>query len=362
MLVALDAGASWPGAVAVSGGGDSTATMILANEWARDTGRAPPTILTVDHRLHPDSSRQAAAVVAQATALGLEAVVLEWRGRKAVSNVENAARAARYRLLGEWCRSRRLDSLYLGHTLEDQAETFLLRLARGSGVDGLAAMTIVSRFPQLDCGGPRLVRPLLGVPRARLRAMLLSRGVPWQEDPMNADPRFARARLRMAWPEFGRAGLSAARIAEAAAHLARARTALDAQTDAFLAQASRKSKAGILLDGAGLAALPAEIGLRALARVLMQVSGHPYRPRLDRLQRLMAAVRAGTLGNGRTLHGCWSRPATVRERCFGTPTLSIVPEPVRRRTVGNSSDPMATKQSDVKNDGKRGSSGQRKNS
>lgn len=362
MLVALGAGAKWPGAVAVSGGGDSTAAMFLAAEWAKSTGRSPPGILTVDHRLHPDSSRHAAAVVAQATALGLEAVVLDWRGRKPVSNVENAARAARYRLMGEWCRSRGIDSLYLGHTLEDQAETFLLRLARGSGVDGLAAMSIVSRFPQLDCEGPRLVRPLLGVPRARLRALLLSRGIPWQEDPMNADLRFARARLRMAWPEFGRLGLSAARIAEAAGHLSRARIALDDRTDAFLARASRRSEAGILLDGAGLAALPEEIGLRVLARVLMQVSGQTYRPRMDRLERLMAAIRAGNLGNGRTLHGCWSRQAPARERCFGAYTLSVVPEPARRRMVGNNGNSTLAKHSDVKSNGKRGLSAQRQNS
>jgi tRNA(Ile)-lysidine synthase len=335
MQVVLDAGASWPGALAVSGGGDSTAMMVLAAEWAEQSGRGSPSVLVVDHRLRKDSTLQAAAVVSQANALGLEAQVLTWLGRKPASDIESVARAARYRLLSDWCRSRGVESLYLGHTLEDQAETFLLRMARGSGVDGLAAMSRVSAFPQAGCEALRLVRPLLAVPRARLRALLVERNVPWQEDPMNTDPRFARARLRMAWPEIEHLGLSATRIAQAAGHLSRARAALDHETEMFLARASRRYDAGVLLDGAALAALQDEIGLRALARVLMQVCEQPYRPRMERLERLMATIRTGALGKGRTLHGCWVRPAPSHERCFGSQTLSIAPEPRRRRTVGN---------------------------
>ncbi|MGH6888206.1 MAG: tRNA lysidine(34) synthetase TilS [Rhizomicrobium sp.] len=335
MQTALAAGAPWPGAVAVSGGGDSTALMVLVARWAKASGRCPPHVLTIDHRLYPESSRHAAAVVTQANALGLEAHVLEWQGRKPVSDIENAARAARYGLMGDWCRDRRVESLYLGHTLEDQAETFLLRLARGSGVDGLAAMSPVSGFPEPGYETVRLVRPLLAVPRARLRALLLAERLTWHEDPMNADPRFARARLRMAWPGFVQVGLSAKRIAEAAGHLARARMALDHEMEAFLARASREHKAGVLLDGSGLAAIPYEIGLRVLARVLMQVSRHPYRPRMARLEALMTAIRTAALGKGRTLHGCSIRPASLRDTCFGPQTLWIAPEPARRRMVGN---------------------------
>lgn len=330
----FDAGASWPGAVAVSGGGDSTALMVLIGEWARAAGRELPLVLTVDHGLRPDSSRHTAAVVAQARAARLEAEVLKWRGRKPVSDIESAARTARYRLMGGWCRNRGIGCLYVAHSLEDQAETFLLRLARGSGVDGLSAMSAVAAWPLPGFEGLRLARPLLGVPRARLRATLVERKMSWQEDAMNADPRFARARLRAVWPDLERVGLSAKRIADAARHLARARSALEAEVEALLAEASRREGQTFLLDGARLAAVPEEIGLRALACVLMLVSGHAYRPRMERLERLMSAIRGGALRKGRTLHGCCIRSAGGREHCFGAQTLRVAPEPQRRRTVG----------------------------
>jgi tRNA(Ile)-lysidine synthase len=317
----------WPGAVAVSGGGDSLALMVMLGEWARVEKRDKPVVLTVDHGLAPGSDGVAADVAAKALRLGLDANVLKWQGRKPVSDIEGTARAARYRLMGTWCRANNISALYVAHSLEDQAETFLARLARGSGVDGLAAMRAVAEFPLPGFGGLRVVRPLLPVPRARLRALLSARGLDWHEDAMNTDLRFARSRLRALLPQLAAAGLSPERIADAAKHLARARAALDHDVSALLVTSAQRSGKFVLLDGAALAAAPREVGLRVIARLLMQVSEREYRPRFERLEGLYDAICTGSLGGGRTLLGCVVKPAPKRHQSFGPRTLLISPEP-----------------------------------
>jgi tRNA(Ile)-lysidine synthase len=319
-------GGQWPGAVAVSGGADSLALLLLLAGWAADAAQAAPIVLTVDHGLQPDSRNIAQGVVRRARALHLTAHVLRWTGRKPVADIESAAREARYRLMGNWCRRHGINCLYVAHSQDDQAETFLLRLMRGSGVDGLAAMTVVAPFPAVSCGNLRIARPLLRVPRAKLRSFLAARGEGWSEDEMNADPRFARVRLRKAWPVLQEIGFSTERIAAAAQHLGRARATLDQAAAKLLACACRREGAQVFLDGLALASAPEEIAFRALARVLMDVSGRFYRPRFERLERLAVAVRSDDVRGGRTLHGCCIRPASKRDACFGPQTLRIVRE------------------------------------
>lgn len=323
-------GAPWPGAVAVSGGGDSLALMLLLAEWARDNARPAPVVLTVDHGLQPDSAKDARAVLGAAKAAGLTAHLLAWMGPKPKADIEAAARAARYRLMGEWCRGHGIFALYVAHSREDLAETFLLRLARGSGLDGLAAMPAVAPFPLPGFGQLVLVRPLLSAARAGLRAFLMARGICWAEDPMNADSRFARARLRAAWPALEEAGLSASRIADAAIHLARARAALEAATTDFMAENAQFGEAHALIDGTKLAQLPREVGLRALAAVLCRVSGQAYRPRFERLERLFDALMAEGLGKGRTLADCRIGSAPKRHARFGPATILVAREEDRR--------------------------------
>lgn len=317
----------WPGAVAVSGGADSTALMVLLVEWSREAQREKPVVLTVDHGLVPNSDRIADDVLAKARTLGLEAHALVWRGHKPKSDIENIARKARYRLMGDWCGEHDIRALFVAHTLEDQAETFLLRLARGSGVDGLAAMQMIAPFPVRGFDDLQIVRPLLNVPRARVRALLVKRQIDWHEDAMNTDTRYARVRLRATWLAFEAAGLSAERIAQAAKHLARAREALDCDTAALLATASKSSEDYILMDHAALAAVPREIGLRAIAHALMRISARDYRPRFERLESLFDAICVGSLAGGRTLHGCVVRAAPKRHQCYGPRTILIGPEP-----------------------------------
>ena len=217
----------------------------------------------------------------------------------------------------------------MGHTLEDQAETFLLRLGRGSGLDGLSAMRTLAPFPLPEFADLNLARPLLKVGRARLRAYLKSRDQIWLEDPMNSEARFARSRIRGLMPALEAAGLSALRISDAASHLARARLALELATEAVLARAAVPDHGRVLVDAKALLAAPREVGLRALAALLMVVSGEAYRPRFEALERLFDAIGQGRLAGGATLHGCRLFPAPRGSQVFGSQTLVFTKESSR---------------------------------
>lgn len=285
-------------AVACSGGADSLALTLLAAEWARETGREL-VALTVDHGLRAESAAEAEATQAWLASRGIAHHILRWAGPKPKANRAALAREARYRLLSAFCRGRRIPDLLLAHHLEDQAETFLLRLGRGSGVDGLAAMAA-----QTSRDGVRLLRPLLAVPRARLKATLRAAGQDWIEDPSNADPASARVRLRQLAPMLAAEGLTAGRLAATAARMGRARAALEAMTDRLIADAVSLDPAGFCrLDPAALRDAPEEIGLRALSRLLLTVSGLPHPARLKRLERLYHALTSARRG-GATLQRC----------------------------------------------------------
>lgn len=289
-----------------------------------------PVVLTVDHGLRKGSAADAGRVAQWAKKAGLKAVILRWRGTKPRTGIEAAARAARYRLMGAWLKKNRVATLLVGHTQDDQAETFLLRLARGSGLDGLAAMQPRSTFPVEGFDGLSVRRPLLDISRAALRDWLTAKGHAWLEDPMNDDASFDRVKMRRARAALEAAGLSTARIAAAAAHLARARAALEVMTDAVLARASRPLDTGFAVDAVALTAAPREVGLRALAALLMAAGGQGYRPRFEALERLFDRLAAGTLGGGVTLHGCRIAPPGrgapgLRERA-----VLIVPEKPRK--------------------------------
>ncbi|MFN4089341.1 MAG: tRNA lysidine(34) synthetase TilS, partial [Alphaproteobacteria bacterium] len=173
-------------AVAVSGGPDSLALALLAVRWAATRGGSA-VALTVDHGLREESAREAAAAGAVLRRFGLPQHILRWQGGKPATGVQAAARAARYRLMEDWCGANAVLHLLLAHHADDQAETVLLRLGRGSGPFGLAGMAAVRERERV-----RLLRPLLAVSRRRLAATLRAAGAPWTLDPSNEDPVFAR--------------------------------------------------------------------------------------------------------------------------------------------------------------------------
>ncbi len=301
LMAALGDWPGWPSAVvAVSGGPDSMALSLLVDRWMRARGGTLLAV-TVDHGLRPEAAREARRVKAWLSARGITHRTMRWGGPKPSSNVAAVAREARYALLAKACRRARTAGLLLGHQQEDQAETFLLRLGRGSGVDGLAAMALRSSRADLE-----LLRPLLDLPRARLIATLQACGQPWIEDPSNTDPRHARVRVRALLPQLAAAGIAPARIAAAAANLRRARQALEAAADGLLAAAFVVRAEGAKIDVAVFAAAPREVGLRGLDRVLRRVGGRHLPPRLDRLERTYDAIIRGDAGR-RTFSGCLLR-------------------------------------------------------
>jgi tRNA(Ile)-lysidine synthase len=326
-------------ALALSGGGDSVALMYLLGNWARASAKDDEGLqlhaLIVDHGLREGAGRDAKRAALLAREAGWRAHILKWKGDKPKSNIEDAARAARYTLLGQWCKAHKTRTLFVAHTRDDLAETFLLRLGRGSGVDGLSAMRARAPFPVPAFRDVELLRPLLGFERGELRDYLTEQDAAWIEDPMNADPRYSRVRVRALLPRLEEAGISSGRIAAAAHHLARARVALDAQADAFLDKHSKSIETGtVLLDAAALACIPHEMGLRALSAVLARVGGNPYRARFERLEALYSALSASVQEDApfraRTLAGCRIGRAPKRNQVFGTATLEVKAEGPRK--------------------------------
>lgn len=285
-------------AVAVSGGADSMALAVLLSDWAEARG-GQVIALTVDHGMRAGSGSEAREVGRRLSGLGIESHLLTWTGAKPRSNRQAEARAARYALLSAWCARRGLLHLGVGHHRDDQAETFLLRLARGSGLDGLAGMPAVR-----EQAGMRLLRPLLPIAKCRLEATLRARKLEWIEDPSNANPAFDRTHVRLALAGASDAGLSADRLVAAATHLGRARAVIEGDVATLLAGHAAFDPAGFAwLEPAPLVEAVPEVGMRALARILMVVGGAHYTPRLDRLERLYTRLSQG-LGRGATLSGC----------------------------------------------------------
>lgn len=286
-------------AVAVSGGRDSMALLRLLARWAgRRRDRPRLVALSVDHGLRPGSAAEVVQVAAWCAAIGVEHHGLVWRGVKPATRVEERAREARYRLLTGWCRAQGVAVIALAHQREDQAETFLMRLARSSGLDGLAAMA-----PRAMRDGIEIWRPLLDISRARIEASLAAFGQDWIDDPANADPAFERVRMRAGRAALERLGLAAPAIAAAAAKLRRAAAALDRIADEHFAASASVDPAGyVRLDAAALARAPEEIVLRVLARAILLVGGQS-RLADAALARTAAAVMgansAATLGRCR---------------------------------------------------------------
>jgi tRNA(Ile)-lysidine synthase len=275
-------------AVAVSGGPDSTALLHLLDRWSRRRGGPALHVLTVDHGLRPGSADDARFVAALAAALSRPFAALAWRHPDGppAGDLQAVARATRYRLLATAARERGCAAVALGHTRDDKAETFLIRLARGSGLQGLAAMPAERRFD-----GIRFVRPLLPVPRARLEATLAAAGTGWRVDPSNDDAtRFLRARVRAAMPVLAGLGITAARLAETADRLALADAMIDGLAAGFAADHLVDHGGVVSIDRAALAAAPPELALRVVSAAcgLVRPAEHP--PRAGSLLRAIAGA------------------------------------------------------------------------
>ena len=315
-------------ALAVSGGPDSLALTHLVARWRAEGGVKPDvTVLTVDHRLRPGSREEAVFTGRVASDLGLSHAILTWSPPLApIAGLQAKARSARYDLMASYCHAHEIEALVTAHHLDDQAETFLMRLKRGSGLDGLAAIPAESAW-----AGIVVLRPLLDKPKARLAATLIEAGLDWVEDPSNRDPRFERARVRGSRDALTKLGLTAEVLARSAQRLRRARSALDQAATDFIDQHGVMSEAGFcLIAQEALIAAPAEIALRALARAVTAVGGRAKPIRLAKLEALLAALNE-IPGKTHTLGGCRLQPVRGKLGVFretrgpGLPSLRLAP-------------------------------------
>lgn len=279
------------------------ALLALAARWHASLKRAPELIaVTIDHGLRAESAKEANAVKRHAREIGVTHRTLRWTGPKPKTGLQDAARAARYRLLSAEAAKAGARLVLTAHTLDDQAETVLIRLARGSGLSGLAAMARTS-----DMFGTTVVRPLLDLPKVRLIATLAKLGVPYADDPSNRDPRFTRARLRAVMPELAKEGLTVERLTLLAHRIRRSEAALQAAVgQAADTLAWSPSAEGTRIEfGAGeFRHLADEIALRLLGRAIAQV-GNEGPVELGKLERLFAELArpAGSAPIRRTLAG-----------------------------------------------------------
>lgn len=279
--------------LAVSGGPDSTALLWLAARWRASFKQGPRLVaVTVDHGLRAESAREARDVKQLAAALSVDHRTLKWTGTKPKAGIPAAAREARYDLLARAAKSAGAVHVITAHTQDDQAETMVMRLSRGSGLAGLAAMA--KQTPRGVC---ILTRPLLDVPKSRLIATLDAARVGFTNDPTNHDLAFTRPRLRALMPELAKEGIDARSLARLASRMARAQATLDVVTDhavrALVVQ--ERDPLRWTLDAAAFSSLPDEIRIRLLMRGVDAV-GHEGPAELGKAEDLLGALNQALTG------------------------------------------------------------------
>lgn len=283
-------------AVAVSGGGDSIALLHLTREWGEAHGVSVSAV-TVDHGLRPEAADEAKHVAAICAQLAIPHAILKWTGWDQSGNTQDQARRARIDLIGRWAREQGIDFVATGHTLDDQAETVLMRLGRGSGVDGLSG---IPRKRTIE--GVQWIRPLLDTGREELRAFLREQGIDWIEDPSNDDDTFGRVRARQAMSHLATLGITAQGLAETAKRMASARDVLEQAVELAARRVAKVANGDVSLKIDGLMALMPEIRRRLLSHVLNWVARGDYPPRAAAVYDLEVAI---SQGKSATLHGCF---------------------------------------------------------
>lgn len=288
--------------VAVSGGSDSLALLHLLHDW----GRADLTAATVDHGLRPESAEEAEYVADQCRALGIPHEILRWQDWDGGGNLQAQARRNRYLLLARWARRTDRQAVCLGHTLDDQAETFLMRLARSAGVDGLSGMPQVIWRHEV-----RFERPLLWERRDALKRYLDAKEVKWIDDPSNDDSQFMRVRARRALKVLEDLGIDSETLGTTMTNLSLAQMALSEIARDAARRIVREVAGDLIFDRAGLRRLNPEVQRRLLVGALRWVSSEEYPPRRDAFAEVERAVFSG---KNATLHGCLIMPTDMTVR------------------------------------------------
>lgn len=327
--------------LAVSGGPDSVALMWLMARWRRALAHGPRLIaITVDHGLRPEAAREAREVKRLARELELPHRILRWSGDKPRAGVPAAAREARYRLLAQAAKSAGASHVVTAHTRDDQAETVLMRLLRGSGITGLGAM---ARVTERD--GVALARPLLDVAKSRLIATLDKAKIAYADDPTNHDTSFTRPRLRALLPALAAEGGDARSLARLAMRLSRANAAIEVLADGaerYLALkgqgAAQPARDGVVFDAEAFAGLPEEIRLRVLTRAINRF-GHEGPAELGKLEAVLVQLDRNFTGSPKKAARAPGETRLKQTLAGALVSLKagqirIEPAPSRRRQIG----------------------------
>lgn len=255
-------------AVAVSGGSDSMYLAYALQEWCRQNSASFVAII-VDHGLRPESSKEAMQVQHFLHGRGVEAVILKWMGEKPKSNIQSIARDARYNLICTYCSQNNITTLLTGHTMDDQAETVLLRIIRGSGIDGICGIQEASLHYNIN-----LLRPLLHTQKHKIRTILRTIGWPWVEDPSNIDTHYDRVKVRCIFDSYKRQFKDdklQTRLCLLAENATRAKGFIQMELDKHFKMYVAEKAYGLQIAAKALA-LHDEIALRLLKKCLQHFS------------------------------------------------------------------------------------------
>jgi tRNA(Ile)-lysidine synthase len=272
-------------AVAVSGGIDSLSLLLVANEWAKNNNSQAIGI-TVDHQLRAESRDESVYVNELCSGFGIEHHILTWNGEKPTKNVELIARENRYRLICDFCKQNNISYVLVAHHLQDQAETFFIRLFRGSGLDGLSSMKNITNLYDIN-----ILRPFLSAKKEVLREYLIENNIRWIEDPSNNDEKYFRNKVRNFLNSFDNRENILRRIDFAVSEIGKAKQFIDDEILKIENKIMKFNSFGTCtIDKKKLLSQNENIILKLLAKISMKISGNIYKPRLEKLKRLLKTI------------------------------------------------------------------------
>ena len=287
--------------LAVSGGSDSLAMLYLCKEWA-ELNKVTLKCVTVDHQLRKEALMEAKTVAAHCSELGIKHDIVKWTHKDNFNgNLSDLARSARYRLINEWRKD--IKYVLIGHTQNDQIETFLMNLKRGSGIDGLKGMAAVSKRPE----GYFILRPLLNTKRESLKQFLRVRNIEWLSDPSNSNEEFERIVQRKTWELLKSKGFSESRVELAAQHMQRAHHALNQMLPIHFNQIGKQELTDLFLQYDGFFSLADEFQVRLISAIVMWNVSSQYRPRFKAVLNVLKQIKSkktAVLGGTVFYHHC----------------------------------------------------------
>jgi len=286
-------------AVAVSGGCDSLALTIALNEYCRFK-KIKLFAVTINHKVRKDADKEAAQLnkILSKNKIAHQILEVKWL-EKPTSNIESKLREARYELLYEFCLKNKIEFLFLGHQLEDVAENFLIRLFRGSGLDGLSTISEISEYKKI-----KLLRPFLNITKDQLKEFLQSKKIKWFEDETNDDEKFLRNKIRKFFNSFSDKNLIQKRIKNSTDEIAQMRDLFDLDLIDKAKEILQFQGDSFLLNLEKFKVIPEKIALKILALTAMEISGKEYKPRLERLKIFYDWILLNKIHKARDFYGC----------------------------------------------------------